>query len=148
MGIRADLVTGLCSLLGAEGVCTWTPSGIVDVLADPPPVFRTIYPDAPDIAAALTAYATGGDEPTLSGSVLMLQVRTRSSLDDLGAAEDLDDAISQALMGNFPILLDTGCRVSVIIRVSSSPIGRDARGRMELSTNYRIMVHDPGPHRG
>jgi hypothetical protein len=148
VGIRSDLVTGLAALLDAEGACTWTPTGVVDVLSDPPPVFRTIYPDTPDIAAALTAYATGGDEPTLSGSVLMLQVRTRSSLDDLGAAEDLDDAISQVLMGNFPVLLDTGCRVSVIIRVSSSPIGRDARGRMELSTNYRIMVHDPGPHRG
>lgn len=148
MGIRSDLVLGLCSLLDDEGACTWTPTGVVDVLAVPAPVFRTIYPDAPDIAAALTAYATGGDEPTLSGSVLMLQVRTRGSLDDPGAAEDLDDAISQALMGNYPITLDTGCRVSVIIRVSSSPIGRDAKGRMELSTNYRIMVHDPGPHRG
>jgi hypothetical protein len=148
VGIRNDLIDGLGALLAAGGAVTWTSSGTVSPSASPAPMFRTIYPDSPDIVAALTAYAAGGDEPTLSGSSLMLQVRTRSSLAALGAAEDLDDAIAGVLMGNFPVTLSTGVRISVITRASSSPIGRDARGRMELVTNYRIIVHDPGAHRG
>lgn len=147
VGIRQSLIVGIAELLYEEGACTWTPSGVVDPLSPLPPVFRTIYPDQPDVAAALTAYAAGGDEPTLSGSTLMLQVRTRSSLDAPHAAEDLDDAVSQVLMGRYPATLSTGCVVSVITRASSSPIGRDSKGRMELVTNYRVIVHDPGPHR-
>lgn len=152
MGARSKLLVGLARMLDDAGAVTWTESGAVPTGASPAPLFRTIYPDTPDIAAALTAYATGGDEPTLSASVLMLQVRTRGSLDDPGAAEDLDDAIGAQLLGHFPQVLSAGTadelRLTIITRESSSPIGRDAAGRMELVTNYRVTIHDPGPHRG
>lgn len=147
-GIQRKLRTGVAALLHAEGAVTWSPTGVVSVTASPPPVFDTFYPDAPDICAALATYSTGGDEPTLSGSYLMLQVRTRTGLTDVAAGDDLDDAISQVLLGNFPITLSNGVRLTTITRMGGSPIGRDAAGRMERTTNYQCRVHDPGPHRG
>ncbi len=146
-GIATNLITGLASLLHDAGAVTWVPTGVVDTGADPPPVFLGRYPDAPDVAAALTTYYPGGDEPTLSGSVIMLQVRTRSSPNNDTLCGDLDDAIAQGLLGNYPVTLATGVVVSTLIRVSGSPIGPDAAGRLERTTNYRIRLHDPGPHR-
>lgn len=144
----ADLCRGIAALLDTAGAVTWTPSGAVDPTADPPPIFLSIYPSAPDVAAALATYATGGDDPTLSGSVLMLQVRTRSGTDDVTAGDDLDDAIKDALLGNFPAVLPNGVRLTSIVRSSGSPLGRDAAGRMERTTNYRVRYYDPTPHRG
>jgi hypothetical protein len=147
-GIQRKLRAGVAALLHASGAATWTASGAVSLTASPPPVFDTFYPDKPDVAAALSTYAAGGDEPTLAGSMLMLQVRTRSSLTDVATGDDLDDAISQVLLGNYPVNLPNGVTISTLIRVSGSSIGRDAAGRMERTTNYRLFVHDPGPHRG
>ena len=148
MGFTSDLLTGLAVMLDAAGAVTWTPSGAVDTAADPAPLFLGIYPDQPDVAAALATYSTGGDEPTLSGSEIMLQVRTRASAADITSGDALDDAIAQQLLGHYPVTLSTGIVVSVITRSSGSPIGRDAAGRLERTTNYRLMAHDPGPYRG
>jgi len=147
-GIQRRLRTGVAALLHTEGAATWTATGAVSVTASPAPVFDSTYPDEPDVAAALSTYAVGGDEPTLSGSVLMLQVRTRTSLSDVAAGDDLDDAIAGVLMGNFPVTLTNGVRVTSLVRSSGSPIGRDAAGRMERTTNYRVRIYDPGSHRG
>ena len=148
VGISTDLKVGLAQMLDDAGAVTWTPSGAVDVSATPPPIFMTIYPAKPDVAAALTTYYPGGDEPTLSGSLINLQVRTRSSREVETACDDLDDAISAHLLGHWPQVLSTGVRVTTIWRISGSPIGRDAAGRMERTTNYTVRVYDPGPYRG
>lgn len=148
MGITAGLITGIGHLCEAEDALTWVDSGVVPVASDPPPGFYGTYPDAPDVCAALACYTLDGGEPTLSASVKMLQVRTRSSLTDISACDTLDDAIAQVLLGHYPVDLDTGVTVSVITAASSTPLGRDAQGRMERVTNYRVVVHDPGPHRG
>lgn len=148
MGIQTDLVAGLGALLADEGAITWDDTGAVPTGSVPPPGYHQAYPETPDVAAAFTTYAAGGDEPTLSGTVLMLQVRSRSSRTDLTSGDDLDDAIAQALLGRYPTTLDNGVRISTLVRVSGTPIGRDSVGRMERTTNYRLLVHDPGPYRG
>jgi hypothetical protein len=147
-GVQRKLRAGLAALLHAEGAATWTPTGTVSISANPPPVFDSVYPDKPDVAAALATYPAGGDEPTLSGSMIMVQVRTRTSLTDVAAGDDLDDAIGKCLLGNYPLTLANGVVVSTLIRTSGTPIGRDAAGRMERTSNYRLLVHDPGTHRG
>lgn len=139
---------GVAALLHADGVVTWTPSGPVPSMTAHPPVFETVYPDAPDVCVALATYATGEDEPTLSHSVLMLQVRTRGTDADVTAGDALDDAIYDKLAGRWPVTLPNGLKIVTMRRASSSPIGRDAAGRMERTTNYRCVVHDPGPYRG
>jgi hypothetical protein len=147
-GFATNLRSGIASMLDDAGVVTWTESGAVDPSADPPPIFHHLYPDEPDVAVALTTYYPGGDAPAAPDSVVMLQVRTRSSTSDDTLADDLDDAIAAQLLGHYPMTLSTGVVVSVITRSSGSPIGRDARGRLERTTNYRLMAYDPGPHRG
>lgn len=148
MGFQSDLRAGIGHLLHDAGAVTWTDSGAVDTGADPPPCFHLIYPDEPAVVAALSTYNAGGDAPRAPDSVVMLQVRTRSSLEDLTSGDDLDDAIARVLLGHWPITLDTGVVVTSLVRVSGSPIGRDAAGRMERTTNYRVLTYEPGPHRG
>lgn len=147
-GIQKKLRAGLAQLLHDAGAVTWVASGAIDPAASPPPLVDQVLPDSPDVCAALATYCTGEDEPTLSGSVLMLQVRTRAGITNLAAGDDLDDAISQELMGNWPLTLTNGVRVTSLVRASGSPIGRDPAGRMERTTNYRVRIHDPGPYRG
>ncbi len=147
-GISVKLLRGLAALLHADGVVTYTASGAVNPAANPPNVFLDLYPETPDLVAALAAYPTGEDEPTLSGSVLMVQVRTRADADDVSSGTNLDDAIWNKLAGRYPVQLSTGVILSMITRSSGAPMGRDAAGRLERTTNYRCVVHDPGPHRG
>lgn len=147
-GIISQLIDGLGAYLAAAGAVTWSPSAVVAADVTPPPLFDTMYPDQPDVAAALATYYTGGDEPTFSESVVMLQVKTRSSLDSPRAGTDLDDAIAQQLLGNWPLVLGNGVHISIIERTSGTPLGRDEAGRHERVTNYRVTFYDPGPHRG
>lgn len=147
-GIGTKLLRGLAALLAGDGVVTYAGTGPVDPAATLPNVFLNLYPETPDLVCALTCYAAGADEPTLSGSVLMVQVRTRSSDADFTSGDNLDDAIWSALAGRYPVQLATGVILSTITRTSGGPIGRDAAGRLERTTNYRCVVHDPGPHRG
>lgn len=146
-GASVKLTRGIAALLDTAGVCSYVVSGPVGTTAHPP-VFIGRYPDTPDICAALATYATGGDEPTLSSSRLMLQVRTRGTVTDHTAGDNLDDAIAQQLMGRFPMTLASGLRIEIITRASSAPIGLDSAGRMERTTNYAVQIHDPGPYRG
>jgi minor capsid protein len=145
-GIATRLIEGVAQLLHDAGAVTWAPDDVWT--AGPPPIFDTYYPDSPDVAATLATYYLGGDEPTFAGSMIMLQVKTRSSVESPAAGTDLDDAIAQVLLGNWPIVLVTGVTVSIIERASGTPIGRDEAGRHERTTNYRLTIHDPGPHRG
>ncbi len=148
MGIVSRLIDGLGVLLSEAGAVTWSPDSVVAVDVSPPPMFDTEYPDSPDVVVALTTYYLGGDEPTFSESVVNLQVKTRSSVATPRDGTDLDDAISQVFLGNWPLDLSNGVHVSIIERTSGTPIGRDGAGRFERVTNYRFTIHDPGPHRG
>jgi len=147
-GFTTKLRAGIGAMLDDANVVTWTDSGTVSTSASPPPAYHHLYPDSPDVAVALTTYYAGGDAPAAPDSVVMLQVRTRSSATDDTLADDLDDAIASELLGHYPMTLSTGVVISVITRSSGSPIGRDARGRLERTTNYRLLAYDPGPHRG
>jgi hypothetical protein len=147
-GASTKLCKGVAALLHAAGVVTYTSSGPVPTSTTNPPVYIGRYPDQPDVCAALTTYAAGGDEPTLSSSVVMLQVRTRGTVSDHTAGDNLDDAIAAQLMGHYPVTLDSGVRIEILTRSSGSPIGLDAAGRMERTTNYRVQYYDPGPYRG
>ncbi len=147
-GITSRLIDGLGQLLDEAGAVTWSRSAVVAADTDPPPMFETEYPASPDVAACLATYYLGGDEPTLGQTVSNVQVKTRASVESPNASADLDDAIAQALLGRWPVDLATGVTVSIIERTSGTPIGRDEAGRHERVTNWRLTIHDPGPHRG
>lgn len=146
-GIQARLREGLGQLVALSGDASWVGAGQVNLASAIPPIFDTQYPDKPDVAAAFSTYVTGGDEPIHADSEYQLQVRTRGTKTDSSRADDLDDAISQVFLGNWPVTLPNGVRVVRIIRTSGSPIGPDAAGRQERTTNWLVRVLDPGPHR-
>jgi len=147
-GISGRLREGLLQLCANAGALTWSPGAAVAADVTPPPGFDTEYPAEPDVCVALSTYYVGGDSPTLSYSWIQVQVRTRGARDGLSnLADDLDDAVAQVWLGNWPMTLPNGVRVNSLLRTSGTPIGRDAAGRFERTTNWQFRIYDPGPHR-
>ncbi len=149
-GIQARLRTGVAEMLAAAEVVLWSPASAYPSGSTLPPCYDTSYPDSgPDVCVALTTYYTGGDGfgPDIT-SWLQLQVRTRGQKHGPATdADDLDDAIAQQLHGRFRYALPNGVIISQIGHTSSSPIGRDAAGRFERTTNWSVRVADPAPYR-
>lgn len=149
-GIQSRLRAGLAEWLAGQGVVTWSPTTPLGTGSiTPPPLFDTSYPDSPDVAVCLTTYYTGGDGKASDiTSWMQLQVRTRGRRDGPSTdADDLDDAIAQQLLGHWPWTLPNGVRISLVEHTSSTPIGRDAAGRFERTTNWSIRVADPSTYR-
>ncbi len=144
-GIQGRLRAGLAELLADAGVVSWDTSGTYLVSQSPKPCYDTSYPDnGPDVCVALATYYTGGDGVAGDATTwLQLQVRTRGQKHGPSTdADDLDDAIAQVLLGNYPLTLPNGVRLSKIEHTSSTPIGRDAAGRFERTTNWSVRVYD------
>ena len=153
-GTAALFRQGLGQLLAAESVVTWDEAGYYPTAPTLPPCYDTSYPDKVgarelDVAVALSTYYTGGDGK--AGDVtswLQLQVRTRGRREGPSTdADDLDDAIAQVLLGRPRFALPNVVIVSHIERSSSTPLGRDAAGRFERTTNWAVRVSEPAPYR-
>ncbi len=149
-GIQARTRAGIAELLADAGVVSWDAAGTYLVTQSPKPVYDTSYPDnGPDVCVALSTYYTGGDGIGAdTSSWLQLQVRSRGQKHGPSTdADDLDDAIAQVLQGSWPMTLPNGVRVTLVEHSSSTPIGRDAAGRFERTTNWSIRVADPAARR-
>jgi hypothetical protein len=138
-GLAEYLVAADIGLAYSEdGIYTAQQSGIT-VMAVPP---------APSRLVALTPYPLG-DDPTLSDSIIGLQIRTRSAGVDPRDVLELDDAIADQLLGNFPLQLANGVQITSLVRTSAVSLGQDdaTPPRWGWSSNYRLTVYRPGPHR-
>jgi hypothetical protein len=133
-----DLVDGIARLLDTAGVATYRPTGIYT--ATETAITDTVMPDSPDRAVVLTAYDTA-DDPALTDCTVFLQVRTRARQDPREAAA-LDEAVFAALHGLRNQQFGAA-HVQLIKRENTAPIGVDANGRHERTSNYTLRAQRP-----
>jgi hypothetical protein len=103
-------------------------------------------PASPDRVITLTDYVVA-DDPTLSDSVIGVQVRTRWGGQDPRPVKDLDGAIFDALHGLEGVTLTGGIHIVSCFRRSGTSMGQDANNRWGRSSNYYATVHRPSTNR-
>ena len=146
-GFKTDLLTGLAAWLAlpANGLqATYKTTGAYTALQTGI-VLGELRP-APDRQIALTAYPVT-DDPSLSDSVLGVQVISRWGGRDPRPSDDLDDAIFGLLHGRQRLVLSTGVTIVQIMRVSGAPLGWDENQRCSVSSNYYVTAHRPSTNR-
>lgn len=143
-GFTTTLLTGLAQRLDADPDVdvVWRPTGVYQ--AGEAGVFIRAVPPSPDRVVVLSAYAVT-DNAGLANDITGVQVRCRGTRDPR-VADDLADAIFDALHGAEHLTLG-GIAVPKVWRNSHAPIGVDANGRHETSSNYYLHVTRPSAHR-
>lgn len=144
MGFQQDLVTGFAQLLDAEGVGKWRPVGAYQ--AGETAITRRELASGLDRSIALSTYSVD-DDPTLSDSVLGLQVVTRWEGADPAPADDLADSVYDALHGLAGVDLGTGVHVVQCLFRSGTTLGQDQSKRWRTSSNFYVTVHRPSSNR-
>jgi hypothetical protein len=97
-------------------------------------------------AVILMPYPLTAD-PTLSQSLIGLQIRSRSAAADIRDAWALDDVTQSVLLGNYPLTLPTGVRVTSLRWTSGASLGVDDANRWSVVSNYAADTFRPAPHR-
>jgi hypothetical protein len=133
-----DLVDGIASLLDEQGVAKYRPTGIYT--SSETGITDTVMPDGPDRAIVLTAYDSA-DDPGLTDCTVFLQVRTRAGTDPRTAAA-LDEDVFTVLHGLTDQQFGTAA-ARLIRRENTAPMGADAVGRHERTSNYTIRAQRP-----
>lgn len=142
MSFSEDLLNGLAAFLAAAGAGTYRSGGAY--AAGETGIFFAAMPQTPDRAIVLSDYPVT-DDPSLSDSVVGVQVRCRGGADwhDVKA---IADAVFDVLHGK--TAFDAGTvRVVQALRRSGAPLGRDDSNRWEHSDNYYLTVHRPSANR-
>ena len=144
MGYTRGLLHGLAQLLTADGVGVYRDSGVYTE-TETGIIIGTV-PQSPPAIVALIPYALF-DDPTLSDSVLGLQLRFRSGTYDPRDVLDLADAAFDSLQGHPGVDLSATARLLIAERTSSIPLGENASGFPESADSYQLMLHRPSAHR-
>lgn len=144
MGFQNDFLTGFAVLLDAASVAKWTPLGTYT--SNQVGIVLQVVPSAPDSILMLSTYPVT-DDPSLSDSVLGLQVQTRTAGEDPRPTNDLADAAFNQLHGLNGLTLSTGVRVVECLRRSGASLGMDDQRRWMRSDNYYVTVWRPSPNR-
>jgi len=143
-GFEVQLLTGIAQLLATANLGTWRDTGVYTA-AETGIVFDTV-PQSPDRVITLTDYVVS-DDPTLSDSVIGVQVRTRWGGQDPRPVKDLDGSIFDALHGLEGVDLTGGIHIVNMFRRSGTSMGQDANNRWGRSSNYYATVHRPSQNR-
>ena len=143
-GFETLLLTGVAQLLSVANLGTWRDTGIYTA-AETGIVFDVI-PVAPDNVITLTDYIVS-DDPTLSDSVIGVQVRTRCAGQDPRPVKDLDGAIFNVLHGLESVTLTGGVHIVSMFRRSGTSMGQDTNNRWGRSSNFYATVHRPSTNR-
>jgi hypothetical protein len=145
-GFESNLLTGLAVYIAAGGIeATWNTSGAYTALQTA--LVLGDFPQTPDRIIALTAYGVS-DDPSLSDSVIGLQVRTRAEGQDKRKVDNLDAAVFGLLQNKTAWTLSTGVYVVQCLRNSGpASLGKDVSPRWQLSSNYYVTVHRPSANR-
>jgi hypothetical protein len=144
VSFSSDLFAGLAALLQGAGIGVYSEMGIFgpgDV-----GIFDKILPSTPDGGIALAQYPVS-DDPSLSDSVIGVQVRTRMAGEDSRPIDDLADAIFNQLQGLADRTLAGGVHVVEAERRSGSPAVQDDLKRWTRADNYYLTVWRPSPNR-
>ncbi len=135
---------GFAVLLAAAEVGKWQPEtqyGDADT-----GIVLGGFPQTPDRVLTLSAYGVD-DSPSLSDSVLGLQVRTRWEGEDARGMSPLASAVYNELHGRTGFTLSTGVRVVQCLRRSYGSLGIDDSRRWRETQNFYVTVHRPSKHR-
>jgi len=143
-GFETLLLTGIAQLLATAGLGTWRDTGVYTA-AETGIVMDTV-PATPDRVITLTDYVVT-DDPTLSDSVIGVQVRTRWADADPRPVKDLDGSIFDALHGLEGVTLTGGVHIVSMFRRSGTSMGQDIGSRWGRSSNYYATVHRPSTNR-
>lgn len=144
MGFEADLLTGLAQFVAAANIGTWRDNGVY--AAGETGIVLDTIPASPDRIIALSDYVVS-DDPSLSDSVIGVQVRTRWGGQDPRPVKDLDGLIFNLLHGLSGINLVGGVHIVSMFRRSGVSMGQDANNRWGRSSNYYVTVHRPSTNR-
>jgi hypothetical protein len=140
-----DFTVGFAQLLADAGIgLAWSDSA--DYAAGDTGIWVADAPLEVARAVILMPYPLTAD-PTLSQSLIGLQIRSRSAAADIRDAWALDDATQSALLGNYPLLLSTGVRVTSLRWTSGASLGVDDANHWSVVSNYAADTFRPGPHR-
>lgn len=144
-GFTTDLLVGLAEYLAAGGIgATWNASGAY-AAGDTGIVLGNV-PQTPDRIITLTGYGVS-DSPSLSDSVIGVQVRTRWGGQDPRPSDDLADSIFMLLHGKTQLVLATGVTIVQCQRQSFGTLGQDENARWEQVQNFYVTVHRPSTNR-
>jgi hypothetical protein len=139
-GYTSSLLDGLAVLLQEAGVGVFDPDAVIE---DPATgIFRGVMPDSPERAIGLTAYPV--EDTDLTDAITGVQFRIRAGRDP-DAVDDLADAVFTALH-NRQHYKAGGIHVALSWRQSQAWIGQDAKGRMELTSNFYLRTVRSGPY--
>ncbi|MEV4749076.1 minor capsid protein [Streptosporangium sp. NPDC049248] len=140
------LLAGLGQLLEDEGAGDWHPEGIYT----PTQTAITLsgLPSAPERAISIATYGLGqaGDDIDQTDSSVLVQFRMRGGPDPR-VADDLADAVFNAVHGLAEYRLSTGVFVLLAERRIVAPHTRDGSGRVERADSYELRCHRPSTHR-
>jgi len=144
-GFQSNLLTGLAVYIAAAGIeATWAPSGIYTTLQTG--IVIGNIPQTPDRIITLSSYPVS-DHPSLSDSVLGVQIRTRAEGADKRKVDNLDDAIFNLFHGVMHLILTTGVHIVQFPRVSGATLGQDANNRWSNVQNFHAYCWRPSTHR-
>ncbi len=143
-GFETNLLTGVAQLLVGAGLGVWRDTGVY--AASETGITLDTIPQSPDQVITLSDYAVS-DDPTLSDSVVGIQVRTRGAGQDPRPVKDLDGAIFNVLHGLGGVTLAGGVHVVSMVRRSGASLGQDANNRWMRSSNYYATVWRPSANR-
>lgn len=143
MSFTTDLLTGLAGHLDAHGIGTYRADGGAYLAGETAIVFAEL-PQTPDRAIALSDYPVT-DDPSLSDSVIGVQIRCRG-LADPNDVKTIADGVFDLLHG--ATAFNVGAvRVVEALRNSGVPLGQDENRRWETSENYYLTVHRASTNR-
>lgn len=143
MSFTGNLLNGMAQLLATGGAGTYRSDGTAYLPGETAIVLGAM-PQTPDRAIVLSDYPVT-DDPSLSDSVIGLQVRTRGGTDPhdvkaiAGAVFDLLHGATAYQAGTVHVVQS--------LRQGGGPLGRDDSNRWEHSENYYLTVHRPSTHR-
>lgn len=143
-GYEEQLFEGLATLLAGAAVGEFSPSGAYATGAIA--ITDKILPASPDSAIALAQYVVA-DDPTLSDSVIGLQVRTRAAGEDSRLVDRLAGAVFNQLHGLADFDIADGIRIVFAERRSGTTATRDELRRWSRIDNYYLTLWRPSPHR-
>lgn len=143
-GFESNLLSGIADLLVTAGLGTYNTTGAYT--ATQTGIVFDAVPQSPDNVITLSDYPVK-DDPTLSDSVIAVQVRTRCAGQDPRPVKDLDGAIFDALHGLEGVDLASGVHLVSLYRRSGVSLGQDGNLRWMRSSNYYATVWRPSTHR-
>jgi hypothetical protein len=138
------LLKGLAQLIADHGIGVYRTDGSA-YQASETGLFFDAMPPNPDRAIVLADYPVT-DDPSLSDSVLGVQMRSRGRPDNATDVKDIADGLFDLFHGRKDFMVN-GVRVVYVLRNSGAVLGRDDNNRWERSDNYYFTLHRPSANR-